>query len=194
MPTLNDRSDPLTFLLTRRSQPAKTLGQSGPDRAEMELLLTAAARAPDHGKLVPFRFVVVEGAARARIGALAAERGAALGLPPQKVEKAAAAFGQGALFVAVVAAPKPSETIPDWEQTLSAGCACLQLLNAALAAGWGANWLSGFTATDRPFLEAAFGLSAPDFVVGYVHIGAPVTPAFERDRPALPGITTWLES
>jgi nitroreductase len=194
MPPLNDRSDPLAFLLSRRSRPAKTLATPGPDRATLETLLTAAARVPDHGKLTPWRFIVAEGPARARVGRVAAARGEALGMEPDKIEKAARAFEQGALFVAVVAAPHPSEKIPEWEQLLSAGCACFALVNAALASGWGANWLTGFTATDRPFLEEAFGLSAPDFVVGYVHIGTPTVDANERTRPALHDVTTWLEA
>jgi nitroreductase len=194
MTDLNDRSDPLAFLLSRRSRPAKTLTAPGPSRNELETLLTAAARVPDHGKLTPWRFLVVEGPARARIGRLAAARGEALGMAPDKIEKAAAAFEQGALFVAVIAAPQPSDKIPEWEQLMSAGCACLQLVNAALAAGWGANWLTGFTATDRPFLEEAFGLSPPAFIAGYVHLGTPSVAANERTRPEIADITTWMEA
>jgi nitroreductase len=192
MPTPNPEA--LAFLLARRSRPAKTLGAEGPDREALRVLLTAASRTPDHGKLVPWRFVVVEGAARDRLAALARKRGAAFGLAPEKVEKAAAAFGQGATLVAVIAAPQPSEKIPEVEQILSAGCACLGLLNAALAAGWGANWLTGFTATDRPFLEAAFGLAAPAFVAGYLHIGTETAAPPERPRPELDAITTWLDA
>ena len=186
--------DALAFLLSRRSRPAKTLGAEGPDREGLRVLLTAAARAPDHGKLEPWRFVVIEGAARDRLAVLARRRGDAIGLAPEKAEKAAAAFGQGAVIVAVIAAPQPSEKIPETEQILSAGCVCLGLVNAALAAGWGANWLTGFTATDRPFLEEALGLAAPGFVAGYIHIGAETVAPSERPRPEIDAITRWLEA
>jgi nitroreductase len=181
------------FLATRRSFPAKTLRRDGPSRTALEALLQSALRAPDHGKLTPWRLFVVEGAARERLGALARPGARRWASTPDKVEKAAGAFAQGAVLVAVAATPQPSEKIPDWEQTLSAGCVCYGLLNAALAAGWGANWLTGFTATDRPFLQEAFGLEDPAFIVGYVHIGAPGAPTVERPRPALDEVVRWME-
>ena len=191
MPTPNRAA--LDFLLTRRSRPAKTLGAPGPDRAALTELLTAAARVPDHGKLVPFRFILVDDAARPRLAALAHERAIARGEPPEKAEKAAAAFGHAGALVAVAAVAQPSATIPDWEQHMAAGNACLSLLNAALAAGWGANWLTGFTATDATFLEAAFGLAPPAFVAGYIHIGTETLPPKDRTRPDLADILTVLE-
>jgi nitroreductase len=133
----------MEFLLSRRSRPAKTLGPGGPDRAGLIRLLTAAARSPDHGKLEPWRFVVIEGDARDRAAALAAERAEALALDEKTTAKAVSGFGQGDVIVAVISSPKPSEKIPLWEQQLSSGAACLALLNAALASGWGANWLTG---------------------------------------------------
>jgi Nitroreductase len=190
MPTPNPAA--LDFLTTRRSRPAKTLAEPGPDREALRPLLTAAARVPDHGKLEPWRFVVAEGAARHRLRDLAQERGAALGMEPEKVAKAAGAFLQGGVVVAVIAAPVASDKIPEAEQLMSAGCVCLGLLNAALSAGWGANWLTGFTATDRPFLEAAFGLAAPAFVAGYIHIGTETVAPPERPRPDIDAITRWL--
>jgi nitroreductase len=138
----------MEFLLSRRSRPAKTLGPGGPDRAGLIRLLTAAARSPDHGKLEPWRFVVIEGDARDRAAALAAERAEALALDEKTTAKAVSGFGQGDVIVAVISSPKPSEKIPLWEQQLSSGAACLALLNAALASGWGANWLTGPMAYD----------------------------------------------
>ncbi|MEM8755986.1 MAG: nitroreductase family protein, partial [Pseudomonadota bacterium] len=91
------------------------------------------------------------------------------------------------------AAPKPSEKIPDWEQHLAAGGACLALLNAALAMGWGANWLTGWAAECRPFLEEDLGLAPQEFVAGFIHLGEEtVTPA-DRPRPDVAAISQWLD-
>lgn len=187
------RPDALDFLLTRRSRPARTLTEPGPSRPELLTLLTAAARVPDHGKLEPWRFLVIEGAARARIADAAAERARALGHDAERVEKSASAFRQGSAIVAVIASPKASDKIPVHEQTLSAGAVCLTLLNAALAAGWGANWLSGWAATDRPFLEA-LGLAPQEWVAGFIHIGACDAAPPDRPRPDIGAIATFLES
>lgn len=100
---------------------------------------------------------------------------------------------QGALAVAVVAAPKASEKIPEHEQALSAGAVCLSLLNAALAAGWGANWLSGWAATDQPFLSATLGLREREWVAGFIHLGSETAPPPDRPRPDVAALTTWLE-
>ena len=189
LPALAPNEAALDFLLTRRSRPAKTLGAKGPDAATLRRLLTAAARVPDHGKLEPWRFVLIEGAARDRVAGLARTRAVDRGLDAAAGDKAAAAFTQGALVVAVVASPKPSEKIPEWEQLMSAGCVCLSLVNAALAAGWGANWLSGWVATDRPFLDA-LGLAAHEFVAGFVHLGAETVAPPDRPRPALDALLT----
>lgn len=129
----------LDFLLTRRSRPQKTLGLPVPDRAELELVLTAAARTPDHGKLEPWRFIVLEKPALTRLAALAQVRGAALGLEVEQINKGSAQFATGNLAVVVVEVQKPSPKVPAIEQTYSAGAVCLALLNAGLAAGWGAN-------------------------------------------------------
>ena len=183
----------LEFLLTRRSRPAKTLALPVPDRAALMPLLTAAARTPDHGKLEPWRFIVLERPALERLAELARERGPALGLPPEKVEKGVRQYAQAHLAVAVVAVPKPSETIPVIEQHLSAGAACLQLLNAALAAGWGANWLTGWAAHDADFCARGLGLAPGEFVAGMIHIGTEGAPPPERPRPDLGAIVSWAD-
>lgn len=182
----------LDFLSRRRSRPAKTLGTRGPDRAELSMLLTLAARAPDHGKLEPWRFVALERPAMARIATIAGARAAALGQDAVSVDKAVAAFGQGAVVVAVLASPKPSPKIPEWEQLMSVGAVCLGLLNAALAAGWGANWLSGWMARDAEILRA-LGATGPEFVAGFIHIGEETAPPPERPRPDIAALTTYLE-
>ncbi len=182
----------LDFLLRRRSRPAKTLGPPAPDRAALQPILQAAARSPDHGKLEPWRFIVLERPALQRLAGLAAARAPALGVAPEKVEKGVRQYGDAHLAVAVVAAPKPSETIPVIEQHLSAGAVCLALLNAALAAGWGANWLTGWAAHDPVFCAEGLGLDAREFLAGLIFIGTETVAPPERPRPDLDRIVTWM--
>ncbi len=182
----------LDFLQTRRSRPAKTLTTPVPDRATVETLLTAAARTPDHGKLEPWRFIVLEEPAMARLAAAIPARGAALGIEPDKIDKAVAQFGNADLAVAVVESPKPSDKIPAIEQTYSAGAVCLALLNAALASGWGANWLSGWASHDRTFIRGNLGLEDHETIAGFIHLGTETSAPPERPRPDLSTITTWV--
>ena len=191
---LDARPEVLDFLLTRRSRPAKTLRGPVPDRAALMPMLEAAARTPDHGKLEPWRFVVLEAAAMARLAELTEARGKALGLEPEKIEKARRQFGDAELAIAVVAAPVPSEKVPEVEQILSAGAVCLALLNAALASGWGANWLSNWMAYDRDFLDQGLGLAEHEFIAGYLHIGTETNRPPERPRPDLAVKTTWVNA
>lgn len=186
------RPDVMDFLLSRRSRPAKTLGPSAPSRDEVEQILTAAARSPDHGKLVPWRFVVLQDSAtRETLSVQAAARMAEMGLAPDQVEKNARAFLYGGLMIAVIASPKPSEKIPAWEQEMAAGGVCLALLNAALASGWGANWLTGPLARDAAFVADALGGAPGEFVAGFLHIGDETVVPADRDRPDIEAITEW---
>jgi nitroreductase len=182
----------LDFLLSRQSLPAKTFTTPVPTRVELEILLTAAARTPDHGKLEPWRFIVLERPAMARLADLAERRAREMGLDDEKIAKGRGQFDTGQLAVVVVASPKPSEKIPGIEQTLSAGAVCLALLNAATAAGWGANWLSGWVAYDRAFLTEGLGLGPQEFVAGIVHVGTPTLVPPDRPRPDIDRITTWV--
>mgnify|MGYP000111978955 CR=1 FL=1 len=184
----------MDFLLNRRSRPAKTLQGPAPSKEELEPILTAAARTPDHGKLEPWRFIVLQGVAMDRLAELARTRGAALGYDDEKTAKGAAQFVTGELAVVVVEAQKPSEKVPAIEQTYSAGAVCLALLNAALASGWGANWLSGWPSHDRAFVENGLKLSAAERVAGIIHIGTEKMTPPERPRPELAAITEWIEA
>ena len=190
MPIPNPQA--LEFLQTRRSRPAKTLEAPVPDNATLMELLRAAARTPDHGKLEPWRFIVIDRAAMAPLAELVQQRGEALHLEPEQITKGRAQFDQGHLAVAVIEVQKPSEKIPPLEQTYSAGAVCLALLNAALAAGWGANWLSGWASHDRMFMEEGFDLAAHERIAGIIHIGTEKSAPPERPRPDLKAITTWL--
>ncbi len=191
MPQTNPAA--LEFLLSRRSRPAKTLTTPVPDRDALGPILQAAGRSPDHGKLEPWRFIVLEKGAMARLSALVATRGDALGKSPEDITKGQNQFDQGNLAVVVVESPKPSEKIPGIEMTYSAGAVCLALLNAALAAGWGANWLSGWPSHDPEFVQTGFGLSAHERVAGIIHIGTETSAPPERPRPDIDALTTWVD-
>lgn len=192
MPEKNQAA--LDFLLTRRSRPAKTLTTPVPDREALTPILTAAARSPDHGKLEPWRFVVLTRPALERLAGMAVERGEALGLAPDKIEKARCQFADSHLAVAVVFTPVASEKVPHVEQMYSAGAVCLALLNAALASGWGANWLSGWASHDTDFVCKGIGLAPHESVAGFIHIGTERIAPPERPRPDLNAKTTWLEA
>jgi len=183
--------DALGFLLSRRSRPYKTLALPVPSRDELMPLLTAAARAPDHGKLEPWRFVVLEKPALMRLATIARSRAAELGYDAEKTEKGASQFDMGNLAVAVIEVQKPSDKIPGLEQTYSAGAVCLSLLNAALSAGWGANWLSGWPSHDRLFMEQSLDLAPHERIAGLVHIGTETSVPPDRPRPDLKAIVTW---
>jgi nitroreductase len=189
---LSPRPETIDFLLTRRSRPPKTLGLPVPDRDALTPLLRAAARVPDHGKLEPWRFVVLERAACQRLAALTAEIGADVGRDPDALAKDVAGFADAHLVVAVILSPKPSEKIPLWEQEMSAGAVCLSLVNACLAAGWGAGWLTGWRARHADFGARGLGLAAHESVAGFVHVGTETRPPPERPRPEVAAITTWM--
>ncbi len=187
------RPEVLDFLLRRRSHPARLLSEPPPDPADLEKILTAGVRVPDHGKLEPWRLIVLSKPARERIARLMAERGRALDLPQEKIEKDIAAFASP-LIVTVVSSPKPNERIPLWEQHLSAGAVCLSLLNAALALGYGACWLTGFAAYDDAVRREGLGLDPNEAVAGFIHIGRSAVAPPERPRPELGRIVRWLEA
>ncbi len=185
------RPEVLAFLAARRSRPAKTLSGEAPDAAGLAEILQIATRVPDHGKLAPWRVLVLGPETRARAAESARRLAHARGAPDGG-EKAAAQFGQGGAVLAVVSSPKPSEKIPRWEQEASAAAVCQQALTAALAAGWGANWLTGPHARDPEFLGPALGLAEGETVAGFIHIGGESVVPAERDRPSLDAAVGWL--
>ena len=189
MPAKNPAA--LEFLLTRRSRPQKTLNAPVPNRDELIPILTAAARTPDHGKLEPWRFIVLERAALRRLGDLARTRAVALDLPEDKAMKGPMQFDTSELAIAVIEVQKPSDKVPPLELTYSAGAACLALLNAALASGWGANWLSGWPSHDRLFMSEGLDLAENERIAGFVHIGTEKSAPPERPRPDLESIVAW---
>lgn len=182
----------LEFLLTRRSRPAKTLVAPAPSRDELQQILTAAARTPDHGMLVPWRFIVIEKGAMARLADLTEATGQRLGKSPEDITKGRSQFDLGQLAVVVVEVQRETQKFPPIEMTYSAGAVCLSLLNAALAAGWGANWLSGWVSHDADFCKEAFGLDAHERIAGIVHIATEGPRPPERPRPDLAAITSYI--
>jgi nitroreductase len=184
-------ADPLDFLNSRRSSRPLDLAEPGPNEAQLTQILTIAARVPDHGKLVPWRFVVLTGEGRKRMAeTLAAKlRAAAPAVAEDQIEKERSRFASSPVIVAVVSRAGPHPKIPEWGQVLSAGAACMNLLHAANALGFGAAWLTGPFAEHRGALEA-LGLKPHEKLAGFVHIGTPLQKQDERDRPVLADIVT----
>ncbi|MGB0662148.1 MAG: nitroreductase family protein, partial [Mangrovicoccus sp.] len=121
-------------------------------------------------------------------------RAEALRIDPDKVGKAVAQYGNADLAVAVVFSPVASEKVPHVEQLYSAGAVCLALLNAALAAGWGANWLSGWASHDALFVQEGLGLSEEESIAGFIHIGTERMAPPERPRPDLDAKVSWVSA
>ena len=184
----------LDFLLTRRSRPPRLLGIRRPDDASLRTLLTAAARVPDHGKLVPWRFLVLEPAACRRLAGLVRTLGAERGEEAERIGKVSTGFEDAGLIVAIVSSPVLHPAIPLGEQQASAAAVCLSLVNASLAAGWGASWITGWCATDPAFLTQGLALFPGETVAGYIHIGDEARPPADRPRPDIDALTTWVRA
>lgn len=182
----------LEFLATRRSHPPKLLTLPAPDREELSELLNLAARVPDHGKLEPWRFVVLGHETLERLQPILRQEVLASGQDVVAAEKAASSFASP-VIVGVISSPVENPKIPEWEQILSAGAVCLGLVNAALAAGWGAAWLTGFAALDDGFAKAHLGLKDNERIAGLVHIGTRGDRPPERPRPDIAAKTSWLK-
>ena len=183
--------DAVALLSTRRSRKAAELTAPGPSSAEIDKLLTIACRVPDHGKLTPWRFIVFEGDARLTAGAAiaAAFRAKYPDAKPEQVEFERRRLAQAPLVIAVVSRAGPHVKIPEWEQVLSAGAAAMNLVLAAHALGYGANWITGWYAYDRGVLDA-LGLASHERIAGFIHIGTPSGPVEDRPRPVLTEIAT----
>ncbi len=181
--------DTLAFLARRRSASAATLAEPGPTGDQLSALLTLASRAPDHGKLAPWRFIILDGGAKAafvaRLEAIAASKPGG--------EKLAAKLGKlriPPLSVVVISRHLPGK-IPEWEQRLSAGAVCTLTIIAAQAMGYGANWITDWYAYD-PDAVGLLGLARDELVAGFIHIGTPTEAPLERIRPDLATlVTTW---
>ncbi len=183
----------LDYLKVRRSTPALQLAEPGPSKTEIEEILRLAVRVPDHGKLAPWRFVVYRGEERVRLGEtalrIALEKNPELDLQQREAERTR--FTRAPVVIAVISTAKPHFKIPEWEQVMSAGAVCLNLIFAANASGFAANWLTEWLAFDSAFLTE-IEVGAEEKVAGFIHIGSTTFPPVERPRPELADVVTWV--
>jgi nitroreductase len=188
----NDTMTPLSLLHTRRSGKPRDMIGPGPDGAQMEAILQAAIRVPDHGKLAPWRFVVVGPHQRAALAELltSAYQAEKPEAGRQEIEAMTQFAHQAPALVVALHAPKESH-IPEWEQQLSVGAACMQLLNAAHAQGFVGGWLTGWP-TYSNAVRDAFG-AAPERVAGFFFIGSPARELQERPRPDYAAVVSHWE-
>ena len=191
MTVLNDRTSAMSLLLTRRSAKARDLVEPGPSEAELRQILTAGARVPDHGKLAPWRFVVIpkeqrDAFAEGLVAAFLADKPDATEIDLAGARQFA---HQAPVLVAVLSRPRRDMPIPLWEQELSAGAVCQNLLLASHALGYHANWLTSWPAFSERVVSLLGG-EPGDRIAGFVFIGTGSRPAEERPRPSLDAITT----
>lgn len=179
----NDLSSPAALLATRRSGKPRDMIAPGPDAAQLKRILSAAVRTPDHGKLAPWRFIIIAPDQRERFAALLMEAYRTERSEPGNAERRSIEeFAQQApAIVVAVSRPDTTSAIPVWEQELSAGAACMNLLTAATAEGFVGGWLSGWAAYSET-VHAAF---APDGgrIAGFIYLGTPGREMQERPRP-----------
>jgi nitroreductase len=183
----------LDHLLSRRSVSANAMTEPGPDADQLGQILTAGARVPDHKKLVPWRFIVFQGAAREAFGQVIAEACRAEEDEPStfRLDTEAKRFLRAPVVVAVISRIIQTPAVPEWEQILSAGAACQNLMVAATALGFGAQWITEWYAFS-PGVRRALHLEENERVAGFIYIGTAKEKPEERDRPALADVvTTW---
>ena len=183
--------DTLALLKTRRSVKPNELTGPPPTAAEIETILSVAARVPDHGKLAPWRFVVFEGDARLKAGEaiVAAFRAKYPDAAPEQIEQERTRLARAPVVIAVVSRAAPHVKIPEWEQVLSAGAAAMNLVVAACALGYASAWITEWYAYDRDVL-AALGIAPHEKIAGFVHIGRISHIPEDRTRPNLADIVT----
>lgn len=182
LPAAHFSPDTLALLSQRRSLKLFFFGEPGPSPVELDALLHLAARVPDHGKLGPWRFVVIEGDARARVSEkLAGIVANDPGMTPERLEIERRRFLHAPVCVMIVSTAAPHPKIPEWEQVLSSGAAAFNLLISAHAMGYAGVWLTEWPAYDDR-ARGVLGLSGAERVAGFVHLGTATQPAIERVR------------
>jgi len=188
----------LDYLQTRRSVTAKALAAPGPDKAQLETILSIASRVPDHKKLAPFRFVVFEGDARDQFGTVLSQAYAAQNTHLDKTEKSYQAvleheqnrFNRVPVVVAVIASPIEHASVPEWEQTLTAGAVCMNMLHAIHALGFSGQWLSEWYAYNSQ-VHSALGLAKHENIAGFMYMGTKTATPKERARPDTTALTQY---
>ena len=180
----------IDLLLSRRSGSAKAMTGPGPDAEQLQTILRAAARVPDHGKLFPWRFIVFEGAARERFGEMLVQcLKEAETVTPERAAQEAGRFLRAPVVVGVVSRVRQGIAIPEWEQQLSAGAVCQTMLIAAHALGFVANWLTEWCAY-HPLVQEKLGLKPGERIAGFIYIGKSAVELEERARPDTEKIVT----
>jgi nitroreductase len=179
----------IDLLLSRRSGSAKAMTEPGPSKKQLAQILQAAARAPDHGKLFPWRFIVFEGKGRERAGEILAQVMEAEGERDKQVEEERGRFLRSPVVIGVVSAAREQHKIPVWEQELSAGAVCQNILIAATALGFVGNWLTEWYAF-HPVVKQRMGLKAGERIAGFIYIGTAKNELEERPRPDMDAIVT----
>jgi len=181
--------DAIALLLTRRSGSAKAMGKPGPNKKQLAQILQAGARVPDHGKLFPWRFIVFEGDGRKRAGDIIAAAAKADGERDKQVEEERNRFLRAPVVIGVISAAREQHKIPVWEQELSAGAVCQNILIAATALGFAGNWLTEWYAY-HPAVKHGLGLKAGERVAGFIFLGTSQEKLEERPRPDMAKIVT----
>jgi len=191
LPPLNiSAPQALELLLSRRSGSAKAMTGPGPSPEELDTILKASARVPDHGKLAPWRFIVFEGDARVRFGQILVEALAETEkMSDERSASEAARLMRAPVVVAVISRVREAIPIPEWEQILSAGAVCQTMLIAAHALGYVANWLTEWYAY-HPGVKERLGLKPGERIAGFIYIGTSAVELEERVRPDLTKIIT----
>lgn len=182
----------IAFLSARRSVKPDRLVAPGPSPAELDTILTIASRVPDHKKLAPWRFILLEGDARAGLGEVVAEACVAAEKEPPshvRLETERTRLMRAPLVIAVVSRVTPHRSAPEWEQVLSAGAACLNLCLAANALGYGTSWITEWIAYNAA-VGAALHLADNERIAGFIYVGTPTERSDERERPALAEIVS----
>ncbi|HET6320555.1 MAG TPA: nitroreductase [Hyphomicrobium sp.] len=185
----------IAFLSARRSVKPDRLAAPAPSPEELETILTIASRVPDHKKLAPWRFIVIEGEARAKLGGVIAEAciAAEKEAPSHvRLETERGRLQRAPMVIAAVSRITPHRSAPEWEQVLSAGAACLNLCLAANALGYGTSWITEWIAYDKA-VGAALGLAENERIAGFIYVGTPMEAPSERERPALSDIVSRWE-
>ena len=179
------------YLLTRRSVGIAFLKEPGPDAAELEQILTIGTRVPDHGKITPWRLVVIAGDDRAKAGAALAEIAArnTPGIDEASLDIERQRFLPAPLTIGVISSPQPHPKVPEFEQLLSAGNVAFNLVHAAFALGFAASWVTRWYAFD-PAAAAMLGAREGERFVGFIHIGTATAVIEDRPRPDLGSIVT----
>ena len=192
---LNDTSSVLAFLKSRKSASAKAMSEPGPSRAQLDEILEIAVRVPDHGKLSPWRFILIEGEGRARIGQGFAEVWAKNNSTHgrESLDFQSGLFMRAPVILVVVSAAAVHGKIPVWEQQMSSAAVCYNAVLAATALGFDAQWQSDWVAYDEG-AKAVMGVTEAEKISGIIYIGTASIALEDRPRPVVSCLLTRINS